>query len=348
MHTRNIEHYLRPNKNSKTMAKYLPSNQANKIHHPVDSRRERYNQTKRVATVVPVDKRREMHRQTQRVATLVTDNAMWKELQKELAKSKVVSEAGVLEITRKFIQEREAEIDAKAKANSRSSNQLDYSRCSSLSMIAGKVNNMRRDLSNNDLASMKTQSHQNLNERMDISVSKTNSMRRALSVSNLDNNHTSPKSQRLQNLSERMDSSFPKTNSTLIDDQASPKSQRLQNLSERVNSSFSKINTSMRKLSKESAPRLPVRERFFKASSRSESKDDMVDILDQATTLPESLPNLQEVILSSRSCGGCFKGSDDDLLVLFPSQPRRLSFAAPPTFLRNPTEETRRIEVPTK
>jgi hypothetical protein len=302
------------------MANFLPPNQANKIAPPVDSRRDRYHQTKRVVTVVTIGKRREMDLQTQRVATLVTDDAMWKELQQELAKSKVVSQAGVLEITRKFMQEREAEIDAKTKAqdrswsHSRSSNQLDYCRRSSLSMIAGKVNNMRR----------------------------------ALSVSNLDNNHTSPKSQRLQNLSERMDSSFPKTNSTLIDDQASPKSQRLQNLSERVNSSFSKINTSMRKLSKESAPRLPVRERFFKASSRSESKDDMVDILDQATTLPESLPNLQEVILSSRSCGGCFKGSDDDLLVLFPSQPRRLSFAAPPTFLRNPTEETRRIEVPTK
>ena len=332
------------------MANYLPQKQATRIAPPVGSRRDRYNQTKRaatvvtidkrqtnrVATVVTIDKRREMDLQTQRVATLVTDDAMWKELQQELAKSKVVSQAGVLEITRKFMQEREAEIDAKTKAqdrslsHSKSFNQLDYCRRSSLSMIAGKVNNMRRDLSNNDLASMKTQSHQNLNERMDISVSKTNSMRRALSVSNLDNNHTSPKSQRLQNLSERMDSSFPKTNSTLIDDQASPKSQRLQNLSERVNSSFSKINTSMRKLSKESAPRLPVRERFFKASSRSESKDDMVDILDQATTLPESLPNLQEVILSSRSCGGCFKGSDDDLLVLFPSQPRRLSFATPP------------------
>ena len=296
----NMEHCLRQNKNSKTMAKYLPPKEANKIPLPVDSRRDRYNETKRVATVVTVDRRREMDRQTQRVATLVIDDAMWKELQQELVKSKVVSRAGVLEITRKFIQEREAEIDAKVKAQDRSqrrsSNQLDYSRRSSLSMIAGKVKNMRR----------------------------------ALSVSPPDNDQASPKTQRLQNLSERRDSSVSKPNSTPIDDHEAPKSQRLQNLSERVNSSFSKINTSMRKLSKESAPRLPVRERFFKASSRSESKDDMVDILDQATTLPESLPNLQEVILSSRSCGGCFKGSDDDLLVLFPSQPRRLSFATPP------------------
>jgi hypothetical protein len=300
----NMKSNLRPNKDSETMSDYLPPpNQATKITPPVDSPR---NQTKRMAKVVTADKRRERDEQTQRVATLVKDNAMWKELQQELAKSKVVSRAGVQEITRKFMQEREAEIDAQAKAKARSrsprrgSNQLDYGRRSSLSMIAEKGKNMRR----------------------------------ALSMNTSNNDQVAPKSQIHQNLNERRDSSFFEADITPIDDQEAPKSQRLQNLSDRVNSSFSKMNISMRKLNVESAPRLPVRKRFFPASSKSREKDDMVDELDQAASRSKRVPDLQEASLSSKSCDGSSKGGDGELLELFPSQPRRRKCEGP-KYLQN-------------
>lgn len=95
--------------------------------------------------------------QTELLETVVKDDDMWKELQQELAKSKVVSRAGVQEITRRFLEKREAEIDAQAVIQSlatqsskpprRSSYETDYSRRSNMAYISMTGTNMRRALS---------------------------------------------------------------------------------------------------------------------------------------------------------------------------------------------------------
>ena len=110
--------------------------------------------------VVPtVDPRREKPRlqQALQLETVVKDDDMWKELQQELAKSKVVSRAGVQEITRRFLERRESEIAAQAKIQSlanqrsnsprRSSCNASNSRRSNMSYIAATGTNVRRALS---------------------------------------------------------------------------------------------------------------------------------------------------------------------------------------------------------
>jgi hypothetical protein len=109
--------------------------------------------------VPPIDPRREKQRleQTRQLETVVKDDDMWKELQQELAKAKVVSRAGVQEITRRFLERRESDIVAQAKIQSlankrsksprRSSYDDGYSRRSSLNYIAATGKNMRRAFS---------------------------------------------------------------------------------------------------------------------------------------------------------------------------------------------------------
>jgi hypothetical protein len=133
------QHHLRPNG---TMAHYLAPNLANEIVNPIDKHRNR-----------------QRLQQAQRAETLVKDDDLWKELQQELAKAKVVSRAAVQEITRDFMQRHEAEIDAQSKIQAmakksrdisprRSSNEIDYhSSLSSLSFIAAKGKSMRRAFS---------------------------------------------------------------------------------------------------------------------------------------------------------------------------------------------------------
>lgn len=124
------------------MAHYLGSNLANEIVTSADVRRTQ-----------------ERLQQSQRIETLVKDDDLWKELQQELAKAKVVSGAAVQEITRSFLQRHEAEIDAQSKVQAkakrsrdlsprRSSNEIDYySPLTSLSFIVAKGKSMRRAFS---------------------------------------------------------------------------------------------------------------------------------------------------------------------------------------------------------
>jgi hypothetical protein len=112
-----------------------------------------------IVTSADIRRTQERLQQSQRVETLVKDDDLWKELQQELAKAKVVSGAAVQEITRSFLQRHEAEIDAQSKVQAmakrsrdlsprRSSNEIDYySPLSSLSFIVAKGKSMRRAFS---------------------------------------------------------------------------------------------------------------------------------------------------------------------------------------------------------
>jgi hypothetical protein len=94
----------------------------------------------------------------QRVEIVVKNDDMWKELQQELAKSGAISGAAIQDITRKFLQRNKSEIDSRIEAQSlqassrsisprRSSNDLEYSRRSSLSYITEKSRRVRRAFS---------------------------------------------------------------------------------------------------------------------------------------------------------------------------------------------------------
>lgn len=139
-----MKHYLRP---SDTMSHYLRPNSSSNSNNTLANE-----------VIAPADNNRRMlerHHNNQRAATLVKDDDLWKELRQELARSKVISKAGVQEITRNFMLKRQKELDAQTKRdqqkelsrNRRSSNEADYSRRSSLSMITQKGQTIRRALS---------------------------------------------------------------------------------------------------------------------------------------------------------------------------------------------------------
>jgi hypothetical protein len=99
-----------------------------------------------------------MTKHLQRIEIVVKNDDMWKELQQELAKSRAISGAAIQDVTQKFLHRKEREIDTQIKAQSlqnhsrnvsprRSSNELDYTRRSSLSYIAEKSKDIRRALS---------------------------------------------------------------------------------------------------------------------------------------------------------------------------------------------------------
>jgi hypothetical protein len=99
-----------------------------------------------------------MTKHLQRVQIVVKNDDMWKELQQELAKSGAISGAAIQDITRKFLQRKESEIDSQIEAQSlqtssrsisprRNSNDLEYSRRSSLSYISEKSRHIRRAFS---------------------------------------------------------------------------------------------------------------------------------------------------------------------------------------------------------
>lgn len=281
-----MEHYLRPHE---TMSHYLPPNLANEVVAPVDTR-----------------KMKERHEHNQRAATLVKDDDLWKELQQELAKSKCITQAGIREITKEFMKKRQGQLDAQtlkdqaeAKSqpkNRRSSNQADYSRRSSLSIITEKGQNIRRALSlgNGDQQQPPSNNHRSKGKRRDSKIGNF------------------------------------------------------------MNNSLSKMNSSMSKLSIEGRPN-----KFFTGGPRSQSDGDVQYTLEPSTNVYDGLPDLNASLSSSNSssnrsslevstgaldthveCGtddelsrdgmsgdefSC--GSDDDLdgelLVLFPTRPRR-------------------------
>jgi hypothetical protein len=273
------------------MSHYLlqPTNLANEVVAPVNAR-----------------KMRERHHQNQRAATVVKDDDLWKELQQELAKAKCISQAGIREITREFMKKLEGRIDAQTlkaqeeaknqpKKSRRSSNEVEYSRRSSLSIITEKGQNIRRALSMGNGDQQLPQLHRNKGQRRDSMIG-----------------------------------TF-------------------------MNNSLSKMNSSMNKLrSMEARPN-----KFFKGGPRSQSDDTVLYTLDQATNIYDGLPDMTASLSSSykssisKRCStgaldthiecstddelsrdrkggdGISCDSDDDLdgelLVLFPTRPRRRS-----------------------
>jgi hypothetical protein len=123
----------------------------------------------------------------QRVEAVVKDDDMWKELQQELAKSGAISGAAVQEITRKFLLRKEGEIDLQVKSQDikhktrnlsprRHSNDLDYSRRSSLSFIAERSKDFRRAFSmkNGEEGAMYSKRPTKIHDILNQSLSKIN------------------------------------------------------------------------------------------------------------------------------------------------------------------------------
>ena len=244
--------------------------------------------------VPPVDPRRAKQRmhQTELLETVVKDEDMWKELQQELAKSKVVSRPGVQEITRRFLEKHEAEIGAQAVIQSlanksskpprRSSYEADHSRRSSMDYISMTGQNMRRALS------------------MGVGLGDKESTQKG--------NHTTP------TFNERVHSSFSWINASVN--------------SSTVEETIS--TTSVRAILFPATCRNRACDDIFEVIDHAVSEVDAVSYLD-CTTTSSALNNEATLDLATSSdrdtqfevgYDQSYDDCDDELLVCFPSKPR--------------------------
>lgn len=97
----------------------------------------------------PVEKIINCPRGQERAQTLVNDDVLWKELQQELRKAKAVSPIAIQDITRKFMEKHQTTLDEELKRQAEQSNANcpDPVRRSSLQYIAVTRMNIRKALS---------------------------------------------------------------------------------------------------------------------------------------------------------------------------------------------------------
>jgi hypothetical protein len=234
-----------------------------------------------------------------RTQTLVKDDVLWKELQQELRKSKAVSPIAIQVITRQFMEKHQTTIDEELnrqeqewhKNNRRSSNP-DQVRQSSMKYIAERSMNIRRALSlGKDFGSP--------------------------DIANAAKSSSSPASHRCSNFQR---------------DSLNHQSVNLINW----------MNTMSTVRLSESLGSCNVRERLIPSrmnpcDKAHRSAEDVYDALDTATKL-HSLETIKleccQLTSSLNShlecdnesmCSGDGMSSDDDLLVMFPSRPRKKS-----------------------
>lgn len=241
-----------------------------------------------------------------RTQTLVKDDVLWKELQQELRKSKAVSPLAIQVITRQFMEKHQTTIDVELnrqeqewKDKSRRSSNPDQVRRSSMKYIAERSVNIRRALS--------------LGKEV-VCTDMTNTAKTSSS--------SSFASQRRSNFQRE---TFHHQSVNLINS----------------------MNTiSMARLS-ESLGSFSVRERLIPSRMNPSDKphhsaEDVYDALNAATKLHSfetikseccQLTGLLDSHLECDNeslCSGDGMSSDDDLLVMFPSRPRKKSVSKLP------------------
>lgn len=156
-----MENYLRP---KEAMQQYIQPSLATELVNQLEAQK----QSRRA---------KERKVRNERASTIIKDDDLWKELQQELSKSKCVSRASVQETTRKFMEKRRKELDEQAKAQQqqaqkpdprnrrRSSTSDSPNRRSSMSILAEKGNNIRRNLSMGNSADTAMTQHEPRSKR---------------------------------------------------------------------------------------------------------------------------------------------------------------------------------------